>query len=157
MGINTKFETVSNSSTTATGVSHITIPITNAKIADGDLVTTFTPGYAFKILAFDYITGDPVTTASKASTINLEIGTTNVTGGVISLTSAGMTPLGAVVAGTAITANNTGTATDTISIEASSTTTFVEGDGMFVIRIQNTDVSDALTALENAINSGETV
>ena len=196
MGLNTRFETVTATTFTGSaaaltdstggtasqtlaataGVSTITIPITNAKIADGDLVTTYTPGYKFKLLSFDYITGDPVTTASKASTINLEIGTTDVTGGVISLASASMTPLGAVVAGSAITAANTGSATDTISIEAASTTTFVEGDGMFVITIQNMDVADALasiaddvnklitdkdlgnsaiTALQNAINAGD--
>lgn len=144
--------TASQTLAATAGVSQIVIPITNAKIADGDLVTTYTPGYKFKILAFDYITGDPVTTAAKASTINLEIGTTNVTGGVISLASASMTPIGAEVAGTAITAANTGSASDTISIEASSTTTFVEGDGMFVITIQNMDVADAIASIADDYN-----
>lgn len=129
------------------GISQVCIPIVNASIADGDIVTTYTPGYKFKIVKFDYITGTPVTTAAKLSTLNIEIGTTNVTGGAISLTSAACTPLGAVVAGSSITAANTGSATDTISIEAASTTTFIEGDGTMVITIQNMDTVDAIASI----------
>lgn len=103
-------------------------------IADGDLVTTFTPGFAGAIEKTFWVQENPVTTASKASTLNFEIGTTNLTGGVISLTSAACTPLGAVVAGTAVTANNTFGRTDTISVEASSTTTFIEGSGTIFIQ-----------------------
>jgi len=109
------------------------IPIDNTKIADGDLVTSLVPGFAGTIEKLMYIVTDPVTTALKESTLNLEIGSTNVTGGVLSLASATMTPLGAVINATAITANNTFNATDAISIEASSTTAFIEGSGVLVI------------------------
>lgn len=102
-------------------------------IADGDLVTTFTPGFAGTITKFFWVQESPVTTGSKASDLNLEIGTTDLTGGVISLTSAACTPLGKVINGTAITDDNTFGDTDTISIEASSTTTFIEGSGTMVI------------------------
>lgn len=136
-GVSGDIKTISLVTRTGAGLSTtysiMTIPVTNANIADGDFLTTFTPGFAGSILSIAYCVGTPVTTASKLSTINLEIGTTDVTGGVISLTSAAMTPLGAVIAGTAITANNTFTDSDTISIEASSTTTFTEGDGYFLI------------------------
>jgi predicted RecA/RadA family phage recombinase len=111
----------------------ITFPITNAKIADGDVVTTYTPGFAGTIEKWAYVTHDPVTTASKASTLNLEIGTVNLTGGVLALASATMTPIGKVIAASAITAGNTFSATDTISVEAATTTTFVEGTGSLVI------------------------
>lgn len=112
---------------------HVSLQVEMDNIADGDIVSTWVPGFAGRIVDVDWIQGEPVTTASKLSTLNLEIGTTNVTGGTLSLTSATCTPLGIVVAGAAITAANHFTATDTISIEASSTTAFAEGDGMVVI------------------------
>ncbi len=108
-------------------------PILLATIANGDLLTTFTPGFAGKIVGFSAAVTAPATTAAKASTLNLEIGTTNLTGGSLALTSANMTPLGAVVDATAITAANSFSATDTISIEAASTTAFVEGSVVLTI------------------------
>lgn len=113
----------------------VSIPITNAKLADGDIVTTYTPGFNGRIKALDYVTHDPVTTASKASTLNAEIGTTNVTGGTVALTSAACTPLGKIVAGAAITAAAAFKDTDTISIEAASTTTFIEGTGVLLLKL----------------------
>ena len=105
-----------------------------ADIADGDLVSIFVPAFAGTITKIWWIQGDPVTTASKGSTINVEIGTTNLTGGVLTLTSAACTPLGKMIAATAVTANNVFNNTDTISVEASSTTTFIEGEGTLVIQ-----------------------
>ncbi len=113
----------------------IAIPLTLAKLADGDIVTTYTPGFNGRIKALDFVTHDPVTTASKLSTLNAEIGTTNVTGGTVALTSAACTPLGKIVAGAAITALAAFKDTDTISIEASSTTTFIEGDGVLLLKL----------------------
>lgn len=113
--------------------SVLSIPIKLANVADGDVLTEFVPGFAGSITKVSFVVTDPVTTAAKATTINLEIGTTNLTGGVVALTSANCTPLGAVIDGTAITANNTFGATDSISIEATSTTAFVEGEGVLVI------------------------
>lgn len=109
-----------------------------AEIADGDLVTAFTPGYAGTIEKVYWVQETAVTTASKASSLNVEIGTTDTTGGVVALTSAACTPLGVVVAGSAITAANTFAATDTISVEAASTTTFIEGAGTFFILTSQT-------------------
>lgn len=122
---------------TVAGGRTITIPIALASITGaGDVVTTITPGYAGTITSVEWVTGRPVTTAAKAAALNLEIGTTNLTGGVVSLTSANSTPLGAVVAGTAITAANAFTATDTISVEAASVTAFAEGDGFLLIHVR---------------------
>ncbi len=112
----------------------LAFPIALAKIANGDLLTNYTIGCAGRIVGFEAVVTDPATTAAKLSTLNLEIGTTNVTGGSLALTSANMTPLGAVVAASAITAANTFSATDTISIEAASTTAFVEGSIVLYIR-----------------------
>ena len=110
------------------------IPVILANLADGDIVTTLTPGFAGEIVDMDFVVTDPVTTASKLSTLNAEIGTTNLTGGTVALTSANCDTLGKVVAAASITGNNSFGATDTISAEASSTTTFIEGEGVLIIR-----------------------
>ena len=138
------------------GISIVSIPLTLSSIADGDLVTAYTPGFKFKVLAVDFATTTVASTSAKASTLNVEIGTTNLTGGVVSLTTASCDTLGELTAGSSVTAANTGTASDTISVEASSTTAFVQGAGVLFIKIQNMDVQDnaAKTAeLANALRS----
>lgn len=144
--------TVSDTIAAGVGKTTLAVHLTLAELADGDIITTLTPGYKFKILAVDFFVEKAVTTGSKASTLNLEIGTTNLTGGAVALTSANCTPKGAKVAGTAVTAGNTGSATDTISVEAASTTTFVEGSGWLVITIQNMDVADAFASVADKVN-----
>ncbi len=131
--IGTALISISSSKGNSVSYGALSFHFDNTKIADGDLVTGVTPGFAGTIEKFFYVVTDPVTTGSKLSDINLEIGSTDVTGGVIELRSATMTPLGAVVEGSAITADNTFGASDTISIKASSTTSFAEGTGTFVI------------------------
>lgn len=124
---------------TATGSNSgmiLSIPIKLANLADGDVVTEYTPGISGTIKKVSFVVTDPVTTAGKAADLNLEIGTTDVTGGVVSLTSANCGTLGAVIDGSAITANNTFGSTDAISVEASSVTAFAEGEGVLLIVIQ---------------------
>lgn len=142
--------TPSNTIAAGVGVTTLAFFMDAASIADGDLLTNYVPGYRFKILKFDARCAVPVSTGAKASTLNLEIGTTNVTGGVISL--AGTYAQGAAQAGTAITADNVGANTDSFSIEASSTTTFVEGAFWLIISIQNMDTADAFASLADHVN-----
>jgi len=143
----------STTTTLAEGVGQgiWTHQISLADVADGDVLTTFTPGFHGQIDALDFVVGVPVTTAAKASTLNMEIGTTNLTGGTVALTSANCTPQGAEVAGAAVTAANVFTATDTLSVEASSTTAFAEGDGMLVITYTNLDTADAVSGLNTRV------
>lgn len=116
--------------------SQLMIPVQLAAITgNGDVLTTFTPTFAGTIEKVEFFVTTAATTAAKLTDLNLEIGTTNVTGGVVSLTSANCTPLGARVAGTAITAANTFSATDTISVESANTTAFIEGQGVLVITL----------------------
>lgn len=123
-----------------------------------DVVTGLVLGHKFKIITADFFVTKVVSTAAKAATLNLEIGTTDLTGGVIALTSANCTPLGAKVAGTSITANNTGSATDAISLEASGVTAFAEGDGFVRLTIQNMDTADAFASiLDRLTDKGEIV
>jgi predicted RecA/RadA family phage recombinase len=116
--------------------SILTIPVKLAKVATGDVVTTYTPGFAGVIEKMSFVVTDPVITGSKAATLNLEIGTANLTGGSLALTSANCTPLGAVIDATAITAGNVFGASDTISVEAASVTAFAEGEGALLIVIK---------------------
>ena len=113
----------------------LTVPVTLSNIADGDVVTTFTPGFHGRIKDWDFVTDVPASTASKASTLNMEVGTTDLTGGTIALTTVACNARGKIVAGAAITAGAAFTNTDTISVEAASTTAFVEGTGSLVIRL----------------------
>jgi len=122
-----------NSSGKTVSYSTLCIPVDFTKIANGDIVTEFLPGFAGTIEKVDVIMTDPVTTAAKAADLNLEIDAVNVTGGVVALTSAACTPLGKVVEGAAITANNTFTNAQKISVEAANTVDFVEGKGVIVI------------------------
>ena len=117
--------------------SILSIPVKLAKLANGDIVTTYTPGFAGVIEKISFVTTDPATTAAKAATLNLEIGTTNLTGGSLALTTAACDTLGKVTDASAVTANNTFGASDTISVEAASVTAFVEGEGVLLIVIKN--------------------
>ncbi|MER9685907.1 hypothetical protein [Mesorhizobium sp. M0139] len=128
------------------GVSLLAINLNLADIATGDLITNYVPGFAFRIIGIDWRTIKPATTAAKLATLNLEIGTTDLTGGLVALTSANCTPAGAAVAGTDITGAFTGTATDSISLEASAVTAFVEGNGVLVIKLQNLDSVNEIAA-----------
>lgn len=103
--------------------------------ANGDIVLTWTPTYAGSILADWFQVTEPVTTAAKAATFSLFINGVAVTGGVIALTSANATPLGAVVNGTAITALNVFDANDIITMVVSALTAFDEGAGIAVLRV----------------------
>ena len=112
----------------------LTFPVTLASIANGDVLTGFVMPEAGELTSFSYAgTGAKVTTASKTAALNLEIGTTDVTGGVVTITSALLANLGAVVAGTAITGTNTFAAGDLLSIEAASVTAFSEGSGVLIV------------------------
>lgn len=149
--------TVADTFAAGVGVHTISIPITLANITGaGDVLTTYTPGYKFKILSADFAVTTAATTAAKAATLNLEIGATNVTGGEIALTSANCTPLGAVVAGAAITAANTGSASATISVESASVTAFVEGAGVLLLKVQNMDTADMAASIADKWNEVRT-
>lgn len=147
------------SDTLAAGVGKFIMPIfiNLAQLADGEVLTTFTPGFKGKILALDFLVEVAVTTASKLSSLNMEIGTTNLTGGVVALTSANCTPKGVEVAGTAVTAANAFSATDTISIEAASTTAFSEGSGWLLVSMQNMDLADAISSIADKYNELRTM
>ena len=111
-----------------------------ADIADGDIVTAFPlPPMYGRVSKIRAVCEKAITTGAKLSNLNAEIGTTNLTGGVVAL--AGAYALGAVQEGTAITAANTFVPGDTIAIEASSTTTFIEGRVGIYVEIDELQLS----------------
>lgn len=97
-----------------------------ADISDADVLTDFPLDFWGEVVSLRVIVSTPVTTGSKASTLTVEINSTAVEGISLGLTSANMTPLGAVLNDDATGAKAFGP-DDTISIVASSTTAFVEG------------------------------
>lgn len=115
------------------GVGRWFIPVTLASIADGDILTGFTPGFAGKILSIESFVTVVASTGGKGSTLNLEIDDVDVTGGALALTTSGCDTLGKRTAGSAITGTNEFGKGDAIDIEASSTTAFIEGEIVVVI------------------------
>lgn len=148
------------SDTIAAGVGITTLTVPLSSLATGlstgalDLLTNYVPGFAFKLLSFDWVTTIVGAGGGASQTFNLEIGSTNVTGGTLNPTLASTNTIGAITAGSAITANNTGTASDTLSIEmAGGGTVFSSGSGYFVIKLQNLDTVNSVASLSAKINA----
>lgn len=105
-----------------------------------DLVTGYVPGFAGSILSIAVMVTTATTDADADATINAEIGSTNVTGGVVTLADtagggAAATPEGKVISGTAITAANAFDDNDAISIEYVVTSAFSDGAGLIVLTL----------------------
>lgn len=119
---------------------NIPIQLASMTTAAADLITDFVPGFRGKIVSAQFFTTTLGTGSGASQTLNFEIGSTNLTGGVTTLTLATTTPLGNRIAATAITGNNTFAATDTISLEvAASGTVFTAGAGILTVILQNLD------------------
>jgi len=110
-------------------------PITLSALANADIVTAFTPGIAGAIRSIQFLTQVPATTAAKACTLTTKIGSTPLTGGVLSLTTVACNTAGKVAAATAVTADNTFSGSDTLTITGSATTAFIEGSGVLLITV----------------------
>lgn len=110
-----------------------------AAMTAADVLTTFPLNRPGKITAFRAVVKVVTTDNAAAATLNLEIGTTDLTGGVLTLgdgdTAPTITPIGKVIEATAITAANTFVAGDTISIECSAYTTYNDGEVEFWIDV----------------------
>ena len=129
------------------GIRQFSFSMNLADIGAGDLITALTPGYNGKILSFSAYVLKAATTAAKLATLTPKVAAANVTGGALALTSANMTPMGAKVAASAITAGNVFTSAQSIGVVASAVTPFVEGVGLFVLDLENTDEKNAFATL----------
>jgi len=102
-----------------------------------DLITGYTPGYRGKIIGWQIIASVAATGTAASQTINLEIGTTDVTGTATAFLLAGLNAIGKVAAGTAPTGANEFGPTDTISVElAASGTAFTAGSGHLILTLE---------------------
>lgn len=118
-------------------VEFIQIPVDLVSVtANGDIAVALSPGVNGYIEYCEFMVSKPVTTAAKLATLTPKVNSTLVTGGAVALTSANATPVGKVVIGSAVTANNRINASDTLSLTASGVTAFAEGQGVFNVRIR---------------------
>jgi len=96
-------------------------------------IQPFTPEFAGRIDKMYSVVTTVASTASKLATLRVQIGTTDITGGTLDLTTANCDALGEVNDAAAMTALATFGATDTISVDGSSITAFIEGQIDLVI------------------------
>lgn len=142
-----------NNLAVATGAGQFTLSVyfRAAAITGNVLLFTYTPGYKFKIVRISAATVDAITTGAKAATLTTAIAGVPTTGGIVAL--AGAYALGAEQASSAaITALNTGTNANAITVTASGVTAFTEGGFMLNIELQNMDTADAVASLSKHID-----
>jgi hypothetical protein len=121
-----------------TGKVAVTWSVTLATLTDA-AQWHWTPGFNGRLTKVTFVTHTPATTAGKLTTLTPSIAGTNVTGGVLALTTAAANTRDKALAGTTITGNNSFTSTQTITLTASSTTAFTEGSGEVQIEAVNDD------------------
>jgi len=115
-------------------------------------VTNWTPGFAFEIEQFECVTSELLVGAGGSRVFNIEIGTTDLTGGVLTVPIAN-SAVGTLTAATAITGANTGSAADNISIElANGGTEFTAGSITLILTIRNLDLNNAIASLADHVN-----
>jgi hypothetical protein len=117
----------------ANGVEYWNFPLSLIIAASGDLMTAWVPGFAGRIVSLSWTTQIVGAGVGASITMNAEIGTTDVTGGVVTITLATTTPAGTRIAGTAVTAANAFTAADSISLETVVGTAFSAGSGFLTV------------------------
>ncbi len=103
-----------------------------------DIITEMYPGIEGDLEFAELVVTIAVTTGSKLATLNFEIGTTDVTGMTLALTSAAATPKGIVLPFGLPTAGYTLSRSSKLSLEASAVTAFAEGEGYINLYIRDT-------------------
>ncbi len=148
--------TVADTLTATVGISTMHFPFEFVTSTSAiDVVTAFVPGYKFKILDWAWIDGGTdLVGASGSRVANMEIGSVDVGTSASTCTVVqASTGSGRRIDGTAVSGANTGSASDTFSIEiASGGTTITAGNGAFHVVIQNMDTADALASISDKWN-----
>lgn len=126
---------------TANGYTFLDIPVTLSAADDMEVMTDYIPGFAGSVEKISFITTTATTDATGVTAVfTVEIEDTATTGGVLTLDpdAAGTDPdtVGKVIDGTAITAANTFSATEKISIIAADVTPFNDGAGIIRLVIK---------------------
>lgn len=147
--------TAGNNIAAGVGITQLHIPHTFIGGTSAvEPLTNYTVGFKFKILSWVFVTEVLLVGAAGSRVANLEIGTTDV-GTVVSTCTIPIAnaAVGTVTEATAVSGANTGSASDTLSIEiASGGTQFTAGSGTFIITIQNMDTADAIASIADKIN-----
>lgn len=134
------------------GQSILSIYFRAAAITGNVLLYTYIPGFAFKIIKISASVVDAITTGAKAATLTTAIGGTPTTGGIVIMS--GAYALGSQQGSSAaITAANTGTTAQAITVTASAVTAFVEGGFMLNFELQNMDTVNAVSSLNTSITA----
>lgn len=106
-----------------------------SSIANAGVVARYKPGFKGRVSKVEVMVTTPVTTGSKLATLTTKVAGVAGTGGVVALTSANMTPAGASVQGTDVTALDFGP-TDELTVDASAVTAFVEGAAVLLMTLE---------------------
>lgn len=110
-----------------------------ASLDDMEVLTDFVPGFAGTIESIHAVVTTATTdTTGVTAVLTVEIGAVATTGGVLTIDADGATDpdtVGEVFDGTAITALNTFSATDTISILAADVTPFTDGAINIILKL----------------------
>jgi len=148
--------TVSDTVAAGVGISTMHFPFEFVTSTSAiDVVTAFVPGFKFKILDWAWVDGGTdLVGASGSRVANMEIGAVDVgtSPSTLTVVQASTAP-GRRIDGTAVAGANTGSASDTFSIEiASGGTTITAGNGSFSVVIQNMDTADAVASISDKWN-----
>lgn len=117
----------------------VTLPLPPlSTITAADIITEIYPGVEGDLEYAEFVCTIAASTSGKAATLNFEIGTTDVTGMTLGLTTATVTPKGVALAFGLPTAGYTLSRSSKLSLEASSVTAFSEGEGFINLYIRDT-------------------
>jgi hypothetical protein len=116
-------------------------------------VTAYIIGYKFRLVSWCWVNEVLLVGAGGSRVANMVIGAVPV-GAPSTITIDVATPtVGAKISGTAFASANTGSASDTFSIQiANGGTAFTAGSGTFLVLIQNMDTADAVASLAKHVN-----
>lgn len=133
-----------------TGSQYTALQLTLANLTVAGDVIVIPMTFKGRLDSYFFSVFAKATTAGKAATLTAKVRTaggvtTNMTGGVLALTSANCTPEGATVQATAITALNKFNRGDSIVLTSSAITAFSEGAGNIFLEIVNDDTVDAIS------------
>lgn len=142
------------------GVTTLTFPFTFITSTSAiDVVTNHTLGYKFKVLSWAWVDGGTALVGGSGSRVaNMEIGSVDVGTSASTCTVVqASTAQGRRISGTTVTGANTGSASDTFSIEiATGGTDITAGNGSFYVTVQNMDTADAVAGICTAQTANRT-
>lgn len=142
----TKSDTIASTAFQSIEMQHIPMP----NLVNGQVWKCAIPS-AFKVISAVFRCDVAITTGAKAATLTTQINGVPCTGGVIVVS--GTYATGTSQAGTAITANNVGTAGQTLEFAVSAVTPFTEGLGHVELTYQDMDMAATIAAIADKLNT----